>query len=224
MVRNLRFVSLRLRSRPETTELARDLDEARVGIQAVTELYAQALEVRVAATAEIEYLDYCLDQAVMNLAREIAVMTKGRPEDPRHTKLFPSAPSELIRPIANEVQGRFVRSLVSRLREDKDYGHLLQHAETIEQAQLGLDSALERRKSLYEPELKAQTDRRIAMDRARALYNTLYHRLTLLYPEHPTLVRSFFLRPSTYRVRPATAPEDDADITDDVGETTRTPE
>jgi hypothetical protein len=192
-IRAFRYLSIRLRSRPETQAIAAEVDAERAVMVKTEEAYAQALEERVAATAEVEYLDGCVDATVMDLAREIALMTRGRQDDPRYRKLFPSAPSALVRPIAGEAQERFVRSLVTRLREDKEYAPLTRYAEQLEQHQAALNEAIARRAERYQPETSTLTDRRVAMDHARRVYRSIYHRLQLLYPGDPALVESFFL-------------------------------
>lgn len=54
-VRALRFLVIRLASRPETASLAEDT-QARTAMRDDEEKYQQALQARVAAAAEIEYL------------------------------------------------------------------------------------------------------------------------------------------------------------------------
>jgi hypothetical protein len=189
----LRYLSIRLKSRPETQSLISEIETVRSALATAEEAYSQAKEERMAATAEINYLDGQLDQTVMALAREVGVMTRNKTQDPRYMKLFPTAPSALIRPIAGESQERFVRSLINRLQEDADYAGLKPYAETMEKQQQLLNQAGQRREQLYQPEVKAQTDQRIVLDQARRLYQNIYHRLQLLFPTDAALVESFFM-------------------------------
>jgi hypothetical protein len=190
----LRFTAIRLQSRPETKALVAGIEEVRGQLAAAAELLAQAREQRVAASAEIRYLDEVLDSTVMDLAREVAVLTRNDRKDERHRKLFPSAPSELVKPIAGEVQDRFVRSLINRLREDADYASLARYADALQVQQAALSEAVQKREALYVPEAKAEAEMAVARSRAVERHRETYHRMLLLFPSDRALVESFFAR------------------------------
>ena len=192
VMKALRFQTIRLGSRPEAAQMAREMGEQRRGLHDLNEAFLNAQERRIGGTAEIRYHDRRLDKAVMDLAREVVALTRGRRDDPRYLKLFPAAPSSLMQGVTGDRQARFTRSLVSLLQEDADYSELSGHAETIGQHLADLDAAIARREDLYMPEFKAQADLTVALDQACRAYNLSYPRLVLLFPDDNALVESFF--------------------------------
>ncbi len=191
--RSLRHTSIRLRSRPETAELAGVVDAERKSIESADEVHEQAREERIAATAEIDYLDGELDLKVMNLSREVAVLTGSNTADERYKMLFPVAPSKAVKPTAGEAQHRFIKILVERLENDDRFDALRGNVEPIKTAQTYLEKAIANREELYMPEMRAATDLKVALDKARRVYNKLYPQLTLIF-DNERLVDSFFLK------------------------------
>jgi hypothetical protein len=188
----LRFLFIRLKSRPQTAGLAADVDAARALLWDKDDAYAEAREQRIAASAEIAYLDTLVDEAVMNASRELLVLTGGDAQDPRYLKPFPTAPSAALKPVGGASQDRFVKGVITRFKEDPDLAPLAGHGTKIEAAQGDLDKGLAQRNDFYVKEAMALADRRIALDDARRLYNLTYPRLQLIFPNKPALVESFF--------------------------------
>ena len=191
--RALRFLALRLGSRPESASLTEDVTQARAEVRETEERYQDALMARVAATAEIRYLDGLLDEAVMDLSRQALVLTGGRRDDARYMKLFVSSPSDGMRSIAGDSQDQFVRNILLRLREDVDFEPLRPHAETLATRQAALQASVEKRRALSVPEAAADADRRIALENARRLYNRAEAQLRLRFDDEG-LVESYFAR------------------------------
>lgn len=190
--RALRFLTIRLRSRPLSAPLAEQMVQARSKVRETEERYQDALMERVAATAEIHYLDAQLDETVMAVSREALVLTGGRRDDPRYVKLFASSPSAGMSSVGGDRQDQFVRNILWRLREDADFEPLRAHAETLAARQAELSAAVERRRQLSVPEAAADADRRIALEEARRLYNRAEAHLRLLF-DNESLVESYFI-------------------------------
>ncbi len=205
----LRFLSVRLKSRPETAPLEAGVSHARQSLQQADERWQQAHEERCGATAEIEYLDTELDEAVAELAREITVVVKNDRSDPRHKKLFAVPPTTGMAGRANDSQERYVANIMGRLAEDQDYAAQRKYLDTIGKHQAALKASVQRREALYVPESQALADRTIALDHARRVYNQMGAQLTLLFNDKRTLVDSFFVANSRKRKS--------ADVVDDTG-------
>ncbi len=192
-MRAFRFVTIRLRSRPQTKALAAETQVQRDALKAAGEAYDEAVEERVAATAEVEYVDSVLDVSVLDLSRELLALNGGDRQDPRFTKLFPVAPAETVRPVTTEGQNRAVRVIVELLKEDPNLAPLRHHAASIGEKLANLEAALKARDGRYVDEDKANANRRQVMDHARRMYRMLMPRLQLIFPNDPVLVESFFL-------------------------------
>jgi len=191
--RALRFLSIRLRSRPATAVFEPPIAAARASLVATNEAWEEAVEARVAATAEVEYLATLLDAAVGDCAREAQVLVRNDRKDPRFQKLFSVAPTVAMRPTAGEAQDRFVQNIIQRLMEDADLATLRPHADKLAQCREALKTAVERRNALYVPEAKAAADRSLALDTARRLYNQMPAQLTLALGADRVLIDSFFV-------------------------------
>jgi exonuclease VII small subunit len=189
--RALRYASIRLRSKPETVALAQEIDAERARLDKANEAYEQSVEERVAATALIGHLDSLVDEGVAAIARDVAVITANRPDDPFYKALFPVAPSTATGPVASESQNRFVKALVDRIESDSRYESLRGRTATLKQAQAEIDGALSRREELRTPELRAAADLQAALESARRAYNKLYPRLSLLF-ESKSYIETFF--------------------------------
>ncbi len=191
-IRALRFLSIRLRSRPETATMAVDVDAMREKLRASGDAYEDALERRVAATVEIEYRDSRVDQHVLGLARQLNVLIGGNREDPRYKKLFPVAPTAMVKPVGGDEQATHVAAIVERISTEAEYASLAELAAPIKLGLTELEAATQTRKDLYVAEAKAQANRRATMDDARRTYRLMHPRLTLVFPDDPALVETFF--------------------------------
>jgi len=195
--RSLRFVSIRLNSRPVTRPFAGEINLARKHLSGVYENYAEAREERMACTAEIGYLDSEEDAGVMDLSRKVLVLTKNDRNAPLYRKLFPIAPSEAMSTVATASQEQYVLNIINCLDTDPNYKDFTQENQNIKNNRNLLKQATEQRHALMAKEAQANTEYRIAKDDAQRLYNHLYHRLVLTLPETPLLVESFFFPIST---------------------------
>jgi hypothetical protein len=207
----LRFLRIRLGSRPDTKSLAEPVEEARKSVRATDEAWKEARYARQAATAEVQYQDELLDADVMALSRKALVLTDGKRDDPRYAKLFPSAPSQAMAGVGSEAQTRYVKQILTRLVEEPDLAELRGNEKTIAKRLEALEAATKVRNDLYVPEASAQADRRRAIDDARQLYKTTHLQLKLLLSDD-TLVESFFSRPEST----PTSDDDEDTAPDDV--------
>lgn len=188
----LRFLSIRLRSRPETSDLAQAVEQTRGKLRDKSENYAEAREMRVAASAEIVYRDSELDAAMAGLVRSVLVKTQGRRDHEMYVKLFPQSPSVLMLGQADNKQDVFVKTVLDILRNDAQFADFAAEADSLERSSTALQQAVEQRDALYVPESHASADLRVAMDQAKRVYNLAYPRLQLLFPNQRGLVESFF--------------------------------
>lgn len=189
--RALRFTSIRLRSRTETAEIADEVDEMRQRVREVSEEYAQQREERLAASAEVQFLDSEVDRAVADIVRRALDLVENNHEDPRFVSIFPPAPTA-TNPAPHLDQDHHVRSICARIAKDPDLAELLEPARALAADIDELATAVLRRNALFVPERKAATDRDLVLQAARDLYNALYPRLLLQFPDQEMLVESFF--------------------------------
>jgi hypothetical protein len=192
----LRFLRIRLGSRPDTKSLAEPVEQARQHVLATDTAWQEARDARRAATAEVQYLDELLDGDIMALSRETLVLTGGKRDDPRYQVLFPSAPSQAMAGVGSDAQARYVKQILTRLVEDPALAELRGKEKTIAARLQALEGAVAQRHGLYVPEASAQSDRRRAIDEARQLYRAIYHQLKLLLSDD-ALIESFFHRGSS---------------------------
>jgi hypothetical protein len=190
--RGMRFLSIRLHSRPLSAGLAVDIDKERDALNERNEAYENAFEERVAASAEIGFLDGMLGSTVSDLARDVNALVKGRTDDPRYLRVFIGTPSERMKPVGGAEQDRFVQNILDVLARDPDFASLSAHAPLITEWQQQLSAAFKRRESLQLAEDRARQELDIAIARARKTYNQMEHRLALIFPDHESLVESFF--------------------------------
>ena len=190
--RALRFLSIRLRTREEAAPLLAAVNDLRTRLQDADEAWQQAREERVAASAELAYCDSLLDAAVLDLSRELNVLTKGRKDDPRRKRLFPMAPSVAVRDVASQAQDILVQTIITTLRSDAAFQTLIGYADRLEPLLKAVEEARDIRQKLYVPEGQAFGVRQQTLDESHRVYNLMHHRLTLLYTDDPALVESFF--------------------------------
>jgi hypothetical protein len=197
--RGLRFLAIRLKSRPETKDLAGEVEALRQRLRERDDIWAQAQEVRVAASAEVAYVDTLLGDGVISLAREIAFTANGDYSDPRYQKLFPTTPSVAMAGVAGDTQTRYVKTILSFLKQDDELKPWRARAKTLDEQLKQLEAAVAKRDELYIPEAKALAERRQVLDEAKRVYNLMHPRLRLLFPRDKALVESFFARLSAVR-------------------------
>ena len=92
-LRALRFAILRLGSRPETAGFAPDVLAARTALATANDALDTAQTARMAATAEMGWIDQGIDDTAVQLGLELRALVKGDTNDPRYKRLFPIAPS-----------------------------------------------------------------------------------------------------------------------------------
>jgi len=204
--RTLRYFSIRLNPFVVAAALCAEANSQRVALTERNERWQQAVEERVAATAEITYRDEQLDTLIAALARELLVLTNGDRNHATFRKLMPTSPTLAIRSIGGDVQTRYVKTELAVLNDDPDFVSLKGFAAPIEKAQAALEQAQSRRSELGIPESRAHTDRQLAIDEARRFLGRARAQLTLLFPEDKNLVKSFF--PPTSRPATGSAVDD----------------
>lgn len=204
--RAMRYTAIRLHSRPETAALAQDVDARRTALDRANEAHDQAVDERVAATAVILYLDSIVDQNVMAIARDVAVMTANKTDSELYRPLFPVAPSTAVAPVASDSQNLFVKALIDRIESDSRYESLRGRAQTLKSAQAELEKALAHRTELMTPEARTAADLQAALESARRTYNKLGPHLALIF-ESKAYIETFF----TKLRKPGTADEEETE-------------
>jgi len=192
----LRFVAIRLRSRPATVALAKEVVAPRAAVRSAVDVYEEAREERMAATAEVQYCDVVVDRCVMDLSRDVAATVGGKHDNPRFRKLFPTAPSAALRPVGGEAQGRFVLGVLQGLKDDASYKPFAARAKAIREALTALDAAEDRRRDAFVAEARARAEVVAVVATAQRTYNALYHQVALKFPDDDALVESFFFTAS----------------------------
>ena len=192
VLRAIRFLSIRLKSYNELSELATSVNKVRTNLLNTQESWLQAVEERVVCSAMIKYLDKVLGKLVMELVRFVLIKTKNDRQDPFFLTLFPTSASVEMTPIASVSQNRYVNSLLKTLEENSDYVEYMEYKKLIGAKQKELEDTLEHREGLYILEAQAATKRKIAMDSTRSEYNLAYPRLQLFFRDDPGFVESFF--------------------------------
>lgn len=190
--RSLRFLSIRLQPFAEAVQLQKEATSLRVRLSEKHERWQQAVEERVAATAEITYRDEQLDLLISSLAREALVLTNGDRTHPTYRKLMPTSPTLAMKSIASDTQTRYVKTVLAVLKDDADLAALEGFVPALETAQAALESAQARRAELGVPESRAHTDRQLVVDEAQRFLGLARAQLTLLFPSDKNLVKSFF--------------------------------
>lgn len=190
--RGLRFLRIRLYSRPQSKHLVESVQRVRVRLRDTHEAQLEAVEMRAAATAEIVFLDGELGNAVMNISRHTLIKTNGKRDADLYKALFPISPSEMLTPLADDSQNRAVNTLIDALRSTPDARDLLPLVDVLSAHQTALTEAIAARDALYLAEDKAASQYRRALDDARRFHNQMFHQLNILFPDQKALVESFF--------------------------------
>jgi len=205
--RAVRHCALRLTSRPTLGECASIMGACRATLVRCEDAYDDALDRRVAATAEVGYCDAVLGKAVAALARDINALVDGKTDDARYQRVFLSAPSEAMRPVGGAEQDRFVKNILETLETDAAYEDVRKHGGAIAARQRDLEDAIARRDALTLAERQAGRELDIATAEARDTYNQMAHRVALVYPKDAALVDSFFWSAAQDRAARAEAPD-----------------
>lgn len=194
--RALRFLTLRLRSRPETAEMAASTLRTREQLKTHGDAFDNAFDERVALSAEVVYRDNRVDRFVISTLRRAAVAAfSDRPDAQQiERRLYHGeAPSVAMKPVANEEQERYVSGILERINSDATFGPLQSKADELARLQGELDDVIEKRKKARVQERLRSADLDEALDQARQVYNQMYPRLQLTFPDDEALVESFFL-------------------------------
>ena len=192
-LRALRFLAIRLRGRPEAEEVRGLVEGARTQLRAAYEQWLQAREERVAASQQLRYEDERLDEAMADLARRALVLVGGDRTDARYRRLFRQPPSEAMAPRASEAQAAFVRGVLQAIEEEEAFAELREAASRLGERLAAVEAALAARRERADAEVQARGRLEQALEEGRRAYNLAHPRLTLLFPDAPRLVESFFL-------------------------------
>lgn len=203
----VRVLSIRCGSRPESKAVGKEMRALRGELRELRDVYEEAHDERVAATAEIKYRDEVLDASVMTLSRQAGALVDGDTSDARYRALFPSAPSTQMKPVGGASQGAYVKAILATLAENDDLEALRPYGKDVARALEALDTATRARDTLQVTEDRASTALAIKQSEAREAYNHSWHRLNVLFPKDKALVESFF-RTLTTRDKGRDAPED----------------
>lgn len=209
--RVLRFLRIRLMSRPQTKAMAEAVQQTRVSLRDANEVWLEAREVRAAATAEIAYLDGSLGTAVVNVSRLALTVSNGNRNADLYKNLFPIKPSKMMAPITDATRSRAVSALIAALREPEMPPLLATAADTLQARFDAFTQAIKNREILYASENTAAAVRRRVFDTTRAFYRQTYNQLCLLFPDDKALVESFFTPLSKSKKDKASASSDDAE-------------
>jgi hypothetical protein len=186
--------------------LADEIDTERKRLTSANDVYEQAVEERVAATSLIVFLDSTVDGGVMDLSREVSVITHNKTDDPLYRTLFPIAPSTAMKPVASDSQNTFVKALIDRIETDSRYESLRGRVQTLKVAEAELEGALKAREDLRTPEVRAAVDLSAALDSAKRAYNKLPARLSLIF-DNKAFIETFFVK----NPKPGGADEEEGD-------------
>lgn len=192
VIHHLRFLVRRARARPETAALHTELQNNLKALEAQAAVTDEAREEVAALTAERDYLDELLDDAVANLSRRVLVEVNNSRSAPTYVQIFPTAPSEAMRGVATDAQTTYVRQVIDAARADKTLVHLSTH---IDGVQTALDQLETMRALRDEARLRASTARntlQLLTDKVRAVFNHTYYVLMSHFPGQKSLVRSFY--------------------------------
>jgi hypothetical protein len=189
--------------------MAEETQQTRMKLRDDHEAWQEAKETRIAANAEVFYCDGETDGAVMDASRQVLVVTKGKRDHPIYQQLFPTSPSEATKPVAGDSQRRFVENLIAGLsalatHEDPTVAALAVIATTLQATHDELQAAVKTRDACILKEMQALGVLRITLANAQRFYNSLYHRLQLLWPDRSRLVESCF---ATLKTRASKAPD-----------------
>jgi hypothetical protein len=190
-VASLRYLSIRLKSRPDTSALATQVDEFKNELMTLDNKHGELQERRIGLSSEIIYRDSILDEAVMNISRKILVETKNDRKHELYTKLFKITPTKMMAPITSKEQNQNVRLIVDQLKNDQDYSQFTNDATNIEDVLNVLTDSISKRDGAYIEENKAKMELNILKGKSQRLYNKMYPTLQLIL-DNKNLIETFF--------------------------------
>ncbi|MCU0693268.1 MAG: hypothetical protein MUF54_17895 [Polyangiaceae bacterium] len=202
----LRYLAIRVQAHPETEHLGADLEAERKRLANAEEQHEDAFERWLGAAATVRHLDRKLGKLVLRLSRDTLVLVDGNRKDTRYQRLFATSPSEGMRGIGGDPQELYVRTLLTRMKNDDAYVSLRGHLPALTSELDVLNGAVASRDELRLKQAMAQRDLRMAVDSAKRTYNLLQARLRLIFPDDPELVKTFF---RTLTTRSADTTEED---------------
>lgn len=202
----LRYISIRVLTNAETEHLGADLAAERKRLADAEEQHDDAYERWLGSAATVRHLDRKLGKLVLRLSRDTLVLVDGNRKDTRYQKLFATPPSEGMRGVGGDPQELYVRTLITRVKNDDAFVSLRGHLPGLTSELEALKGAIASRDELRLKQAMASRDLRMAVDSAKRNYNLLQSRLTLIFPDDPELVETFF---RTLTTRSAGAGEED---------------
>ena len=188
----LRFLRIRLRSRPESRPLAQDIELAKAALDEANARLEALIDERRALTAELEYLVEVLYEAIIQLAREVRAKLGGQVDTPLFLSIFPIAPSTAMKEgLASKLQ--YCRQAAGQVIESEALASLKPSGEELLTQVNAIDALLSQRDGeLAQSERSASLKQKEALEAARNTYNQTEPKLMLLWPSKPKLVDSMF--------------------------------
>ncbi len=190
----LRQLDLRLARVPELADHRPIVAERRAALETARKAFEDAREARIAASAEIAYLDEEIDGTVMDLSQSLLVRLRRDRNDPAYRKLFPVSPTRMTSDVASPQQDRWVEGIAETLRSDAEYADMRPLSDVLSGLMERLRQSRARREELYVKEERSRTALRLSADDARRFYNGLYHRFMMILPGRKRLVESLFAK------------------------------
>jgi hypothetical protein len=192
----LLFLSVRLEGHPLTAPLVPDLQNELDRLRPAARAYQQALAARRAASSELDYLDGVLDRLVLELALDVLHARGGDRKHPDYVALFDRSPGEAMAGAATPEQDRYVIGVLKALENHEALADLRDRALPIREALAAVITCRDRRQDLYLEESRRAVELQLSRESACRLYNSMYSRVYVLFPEHSRLVESFFTSPA----------------------------
>ncbi|MCK6524448.1 hypothetical protein L6R49_23835 [Myxococcota bacterium] len=188
--RSARVLTLRLAGRPEAEEIRAEMSASLAAVTADEDHLQGLRDEVVALTAESRYLDGNVDAATMDVSRQILVITSGDRKSPLYLAVFPSAPSEALRPMGSDKQSEYVHAVIRAVAAQPELSGV--DVTRLVAAQAALEDGLARRATKRAELRVARAKRDASLAAAILVHNQAALRLQLLYPGEKALVRSFF--------------------------------
>jgi len=204
----LRQLEARLPRVPELADHRPLVADRRAGVKTAREAWDEAREARLAASAELLYLDEEVDRALIDAGQTLYLQVGRDRNAPAYRKLFPVSPTQMGADLGSDRQDRWVTGVIDDVRTDGAYAALRPMADALAGHLDRLRAARARREELYVKEAQARAALLTVADDARRFYNGLYHRFMTALPDRPRLVESLFPK-LTATADPAPAPEAD---------------
>ncbi len=195
----LRQLELRLRRKTPLGGFADEVGAMRRQLRERLDRWEETVELRIAATAQLEWCDEAEDDAVASVARLALHLARGDRAAEPYRSLFPTAASSLRRMMATPEQARFVDNLLLGLAHHPELAHertALQHAHGE------VAAARAERDAAYAAEALARAELANEAHDCRRAHTRLYHHL-LADGETQAFVEWVFRRSKTERAEDA---------------------